>query len=113
MSQIPSKLLGQILSAPAELQAFIHEMETWEHSAQAFTLLSLREEVKAQAHVISKLRGEKADLTEALEYQALVNHGYSLLAQEALDGKPMQDTQRQFLKWARTQPKPWPRGFAP
>lgn len=51
------------------------------------------------------LMKERDMLRDALEYQALVNHGYSELAQKALDGTPLDEGQITFINWARTQTK--------
>lgn len=61
-SKLSKKLIDEINSASPELRDFIHVMESWDHSSQAFDLFNLKEEVRAQAWLIEKLRRPDSDL---------------------------------------------------
>jgi hypothetical protein len=41
------RLSAEINRGSPELKAYFHEMETWEHSSQAFEILNMREEIRA------------------------------------------------------------------
>ncbi len=62
MSNPSEKLAAQINESPEELRAYVHEMETWDHTEAAWELLHLRDTVKAQAMVIRDLRARLARL---------------------------------------------------
>lgn len=55
---LPQSVLDEINAASPGLRDFIHLMETWDHSSQAFELFMLKEEVVAQRWTIRGLREE-------------------------------------------------------
>jgi chromosome segregation ATPase len=79
------------LALRAELEKYAIDDERLKDKVRALDAeLERKGKQIAALHNRTLLLGEEnAKLREALEYQALCNHGYSHIAQAVLDGKPL------------------------